>query len=65
MAAISHHMKSDTSIINIVHCKKLIIAVSLGFLYKQFKNITKKTPWITLLSHIIMAAPLVKKLQTF
>jgi hypothetical protein len=38
MAAISHHMKQDTSIINILHYIKLVIAVCSGFLHTQFKK---------------------------
>jgi hypothetical protein len=34
-------MKQDTSIISIENCIKLITDVCLGFLYKQFKNMTK------------------------
>ena len=63
---LSHHMKQDKSIISILHCIKLLIAVCLGFLYKQFKNMTKKQlPQRILLPHNIMAAPLVKKCLAF
>jgi len=62
MVAFSHHTKHDTSNNSITRCIKLITAVSSGFLYKQFKNMT---PWRTLLPHTIMAAPLAKKFLAF
>ena len=38
--AIYNHLKQDTSVMSILHCIKLIKVVCLGFLYKQFENIT-------------------------
>jgi len=65
MVAFFHHMKQDTSIGSILHFMELIAAVCLGFIYKQFKNMTnKQPPTRTPLPHMIMAAPLVKKFQT-
>jgi len=59
-------MKQDTSIISILHCTKLIMAVCLGCLYQQFENMIKKQPpWRTLLPHMMMSAPLVKKFLAF
>jgi hypothetical protein len=47
MVAFPHHMKQDTSVISILHCIKLILAV---------KTMTKKQhPQETLLPHTIMA----------
>jgi len=66
MVAFCHHMKQDTSIVSSLHCIELIIAVSLGFIYKQSKNTTnEQTPFRTLLLHTIMAAPLFKKIESF
>jgi hypothetical protein len=66
MVAFSHHIKQNKSIVSISHCIELTAAVSLGFIYKQFKNITnKQTPFRTILPHTIMAAPLVKKFLVF
>ena len=58
-------MKQDTSIVSILHCTELIIAVCLGFIYKQPKNMTnEQPPFRTHLAHTIMAAPLVKKIES-
>jgi len=66
IVALSDHMKQDTSIVSISHCIKLVKAVCLGFLYKQFKNKTNKQPPLrTLLPHTIMAASLLKKYLDF
>jgi hypothetical protein len=66
MVAFSHHIKHDTSNNSILHCIKLLTAVSLGFLYKEFKNVTnKEPPWKTLLPHTIMAAQQFKKFLAF
>jgi len=62
IVALSHHMKQDTSTASISHCTKLVKDVALGFLYKQFKNITNKQPLSrTLLPDTFMATPLDKK----
>jgi hypothetical protein len=66
MAAFSHHIKQNTSIVSISHCTELIAAVCLGFIYEQFNNMTnKQPPTRTLLPHTIMAAPLGKKFLAF
>jgi len=50
-------MTQDTSINSILHCIKLIPAVCLGLLYKQFKNMyNKQPPWRTLLPHKIVCS---------
>jgi hypothetical protein len=66
MVLLSHQMKQDTSIINILHSMERIIGVSLGFLYKQFKNMNnKQPPWRAIYPHTVMATQLVKKFLAF
>jgi hypothetical protein len=59
-------MTQHTSTVSIPHCTELIAAVSLGFIYQQFKNISnKQPPSRTLHPHTVMSAPLVKKFLAF
>jgi len=64
MFVVYHYKTHDTSIIEILHCIKLTIAVSI--LYITITNTTnEQLPCRTLLSHNIMSAPLAKKVFAF
>jgi hypothetical protein len=58
-------MKQDTAIVSISHCIKLIVAVCMGFIYKQFKKYEKQTALSTLLHHMFMDDPQVIKFLAF